>query len=305
MGKEREMQPQPELPTPLEVNFDNIPQELQHLAQWVVWRYAVIDQETKKPPFSPRTGKRASVAEKTTWGSFQEAQRAYEYGHFAGVGFMLTPGIVGMDIDHCIVDGQPTAEAAEIIGLLPTYREYSPSGEGIRLFIQDVTLPGAYRRSGNVEIYQDRRYLTVTGKPLAGSPKTLSHNKTELNTVYQNIFRSQLSTQKENTGGVYARASYQQLRTDEQVLKKAYDAKNGEMFRRYYEGDHSLFEGTSQSHADFVLCLRLLYWTNGDSIQTDRLFRKSGLMRDKWSSKRGNTTYGALTIANAKRIGKY
>lgn len=31
----------------------------------------------------------------------------------------------------------------------------------------------------------------------------------------------------------------------------------------------------------------------------DRLFRKSGLMRDKWDAYRGTDTYGALTISKA------
>jgi hypothetical protein len=42
---ERERPQQQELSTPLDVNFDGIPQELQQYHQWVVWKYLVIGEE--------------------------------------------------------------------------------------------------------------------------------------------------------------------------------------------------------------------------------------------------------------------
>jgi putative DNA primase/helicase len=94
-------------------------------------------------------------------------------------------------------------------------------------------------------------------------------------------------------------------RTDEEVLEKAYHAKNGQNFKRHFEGDYSLWEGAgarhkSHSNADFELVLLLLYWTNNDTAQVDRLFRQSGLMREKWDRKiKGNETYGERIIKDA------
>ena len=95
------------IPTPLEVNFDGIPEQLRSYSHFVVWNYATIDDELKKPPFDPKTGRRANVRRSETWGSFSDAQAAYATGQFAGVGIVLTSamGIVGTDIDHCIIDG--------------------------------------------------------------------------------------------------------------------------------------------------------------------------------------------------------
>src|SRR5262249_14486745 len=51
--------------------------------------------------------------------------------------------------------------------------------------------------------------------------------------------------------------------------------------------------------ADFRLCCRLAFWGNRNAEFINRTFRSSALMRDKWDSPRGETTYGAITIANA------
>ena len=44
--------------------------------------------------------------------------------------------------------------------------------------------------------------------------------------------------------------------------------------------------------------LRLAFYTK-DAAQIDRLFRQSGLMRDKWDELHGEQTYGETTIAKA------
>lgn len=50
----------------------------------------------------------------------------------------------------------------------------------------------------------------------------------------------------------------------------------------------ALYEGTwesrypSQSEADLALCSSLAWWTNNDVDRVDRMFRSSGLYRDKW-----------------------
>src|SRR6266702_6757066 len=125
-----------------------------------------------------------------------------------------------------------------------------------------------------------------------------------MDVIYQFIFTPQI---KENTGGVAKQPQRRSplYRTDEEVLEKAYYAKNGQNFKRHFEGDYSLWEGagsrhTSHSNADFELVLLLLYWTNKDTIQVDRLFRQSGLMREKWDRKiKGKETYGERIIKDA------
>ena len=58
-------------------------------------------------------------------------------------------------------------------------------------------------------------------------------------------------------------------------------------------------QGGDRSAADMALCSQLAFWCAGDAARMDRIFRRSGLMRDKWDSRRGGTTYGAQTIERA------
>jgi len=302
------------IPEPLPVHFANIPERLRPFDHWVVWQYAVIDSEVKKPPVDPKSGRRASVANPHTWGSFADAQQAYASGKFAGVGIVLMPdmGVVGIDIDHCVQEGKMNDDAARIVRAINSYTETSPSGEGLRIMLAGK-LPGQFRRTGNLELYEDMRYLTLTGHALAETPQDIQPRHRELYGLYQRIFHSDPQGQ-ENTGGVSGQrppGEYRLVRSDETVLQKALAAKNGDNFRRYYHGDTSLWEGkgakhASQSEADFTLVLMLLYWTNNDTSQVDRLFRQSGLMREKWTRPvKAGETYGERIIKDAMRKGKH
>jgi len=50
-----------------------------------------------------------------------------------------------------------------------------------------------------------------------------------------------------------------------------------------------------------ALCCLLAFWTGGDHQQIDRLFRQSGLLRDKWDEVHyaDGSTYGEKTIERA------
>jgi hypothetical protein len=76
-----------------------------------------------------------------------------------------------------------------------------------------------------------------------------------------------------------------------------FGAKGGVKWRSIFDGDHSAYP--SQSEADFALCRKLRFYTRRDAKQMDRLFRRSGLMREKWDEKRGGQTYGDRTVAEA------
>src|SRR5262249_2319411 len=82
---------------------------------------------------------------------------------------------------------------------------------------------------------------------------------------------------------------------DEEVLRRARNARNGESFRRLFDqGDMSEY-GDDHDFADFGLCHRLAYWTDSNVEQIKRLFPQSALMRDKWN----DPEYQQQTIAEA------
>lgn len=70
----------------------------------------------------------------------------------------------------------------------------------------------------------------------------------------------------------------------------------GNKFAKLIAGDYSP-DYNSQSEADLALCSFLSATNSSDTI--DRIFRKSGLMRQKWDDKHGKHTYGEMTIAKA------
>jgi putative DNA primase/helicase len=84
---------------------------------------------------------------------------------------------------------------------------------------------------------------------------------------------------------------------DQALVDKMLNAANSAKIRALWNGDWSAYP--TQSEGDLALCCHLAFWSGRDEIRMDRLFRRSGLMRDKWDSLRGDTTYGVETIALA------
>lgn len=81
--------------------------------------------------------------------------------------------------------------------------------------------------------------------------------------------------------------------SDEQLLGKARNAENGRDFEALWNGRTAGYP--SHSEADLALCNRLAFWTGGDRSRIDRLFRQSGLYRDKWE----RDDYRERTISKA------
>ena len=66
-----------------------------------------------------------------------------------------------------------------------------------------------------------------------------------------------------------------------------------------FDGDWEALNYPSQSEADLAFCNILAFWTGKDKEQMDRIFRMSGLYRDKWDRRQGGTTYGNATLDTA------
>jgi len=86
---------------------------------------------------------------------------------------------------------------------------------------------------------------------------------------------------------------------DSRLIDKILESQNGAKILSLLNGDHG--SHASQSEADQALCNHLAFWTGKDADQMDRIFRRSGLLRDKWDKKHygDGRTYGEATIQNA------
>ena len=153
----------------LQPRFENFPKELQRHDQWVVWK-------GKKILYDPtRLNSKANVNDPYSWGSFNQADAAYSEGGWLGVGFVLTGnGIAGVDLDKCVIDGEPNKDALQLMADLEApYIEYSPSGNGLRAFgfsTQSITGVRGQLDGLSVELYTKGRYLTVTGHVIKNEP---------------------------------------------------------------------------------------------------------------------------------------
>ncbi|AYN94448.1 hypothetical protein EAW52_10995 [Pseudomonas sp. LTJR-52] len=153
----------------------NIPEALRERANWICWSYVEKSPGAKpdKVPCHPDKMFALSWDKPSAWMSYEEAVAAYERNlKLSGIGLALTGGLVGIDIDHCLdkQTGQFEPWALEHIREFQTYTEVSPSGEGIRMFIEGSLPEGCRKKSGPREIYDSGRWLTVTGKAIDDSP---------------------------------------------------------------------------------------------------------------------------------------
>jgi primase-polymerase (primpol)-like protein len=283
--------------------------ELAQRCQWVPWQYETRSGRPTKVPYSPRTWERANVNDRSQWTGYEEARRFQLENAMAGVGFVFCGDdpFTGVDLDRCRdpETGQLESSAERIIRLLDSYAEVSPSGTGVKTWVR-ATFRGDRHRTGNIEMYDHSRYFTVTGQHLPGTPTTIEDRQTQLDDLYRGLFGSrepQSSTATRSDlpeptlGSLTAKALVMVELDDEEVLRKAMEAKNGHKFSDLWHGQwQSCGYYKSHSEADLALCAMLAYWTNGNERQMDRLFRRSGLMRPKWDEFRGRLTYGQRTV---------
>jgi len=284
-------------------NFTNIPQELKNQKRWVLWKKKILeDGKTTKMPINAKNGYGAKSNDSNTWVSFDEAVDLISYFNADGIGFMLGDGYVGIDIDHCIDNTELVKEFVESV---KTYGEYSQSGTGLH-FIFKGTLPNGSKRKGNIEMYDNARFFVMTGNKLN------DYDICEVSNEVAKLYYKYLCVEEtkpdiaigDYNGYVYERPRNESLipasLDDNEVLTKAMESRNGQLFSTLYDGK---WEGiyNSQSEADLSFCSLLAFWCGRDKTQMNRIFRQSGLYREKWDRKQGATTYGNSTLDKAIR----
>ena len=283
------------------VNFVNIPQELKNNASFCLWKLEKRRGKPTKVPYNPKNGQLAKTNDPSTFSDFGTAMKAYAMGGWDGIGYRVSEGIGAIDIDHCIrEDGSLNDVAASILAFLPdAYFEKSPSGTGLRGFFRlspdfayDKTVYYINNRQHGLEVYlpgTTNRFVTVTGDEFRAG--TVTRNDEAL----QNLLDTFMKRKMQVSNRTVEPCSYL---TDEQVIEHASRSESGDKFKALMDGRWE--EGyDSQSDADMALVSILSFWCGNVEEQIDRIFRKSGLYRDKWDRQTGDSTYGQITIRNA------
>lgn len=277
------------------MNVENIPTYLKEHASWCNFRYEERKGNMTKVPYNPATGYKAYVNKPEIFTDFETAVSALK--DYDGLGIRVDGIIIAIDLDHCIKDGKLTTQAADIVSHFKnTYIERSPSGTGLRiiLFVEDSynhDKNNYYIKKGDIEVYvagATNRFVTITGDVYLDN--RITKNMEELKWLLDKYMKRK--TPKNSSAELQEnRESYL---TDDGVLAKAMASKQGEKFRKLWNGDISDYPSNSEADLGFISILA--FYCNGNREQVDRLYRQSALARSKWDEVHGNKTYGDMTI---------
>lgn len=319
----------------LEQKYIQIPQEIKDIRRWICYNIEHNEKgEETKVPINALTGKYASTSDSLTWTSFKLAlSGCVKYG-CAGLGFILGTDektgetYFGVDLDNHadkVTGLKPFATADDFeefasifINALNSYTEYSHSLEGVHIICKGK-LPEGARKTKGVEMYDWRRFFTMTGKVINNVP--IADRTEEVKPLweqyvnvkkeeYVSTYTTPKNTQIEAVINANGSVSFQEVETievsnphnlsDYELIEKIRNSQQGSDFMSLYNGDMSAY-GNDHSAADMGMCKILAFWTGCNADQMDRIFRSSGLMRPKWERRWGDGTYGSHTIEEAIR----
>lgn len=267
----------------------NVPIELKELDNWVLWK----DVNGNKIPINAKTLKGAKSNDPNTWTTFNQAYTMLiNEPSYAGLGFMLSNNIICIDLDNKedeYTDKQMKDLLHEMLDAIPSYCEISVSGKGYHIFAKGK-LPEGYRRKNNIEMYDDRRFIAFTGN-IYGNYKHIAEAQDGIDKIHAKYLGSKVSEE------VVAEVVYN--KTDLSVDEILNKARNNARFQTLFAGDWGSLGFPSQSEADASFSGMLAIYTNNDIELMDKVFRASGLYREKYEQRRGQNTYGWQLLESA------
>lgn len=250
-------------------NYDNIPEELKRLNQWIVWK--LEDIGAKKPtkiPYNAITGRMASVNDPGTWTSFDRVvQVVSSNSGYSGIGFVFTDedDYSFVDLDYTNGDQAALDRQIKIFQELDSYSEISPGGNGLHVIVKGKILAG--RRRSYIEIYSSQRYATFTGNIYpSDKPKPIAERQNELTQLWEQMGEG-------TTAAILYNGENEEKLTDAEVIEQALNATNGDKFNLLHTGKwESLYQ--SQSEADLSY-IDIIAFYSKNRKQIHRIFKAS------------------------------
>lgn len=263
------------------------------LKQWVAWKR--VDRPSGLPskiPINPHTGIAADKTSPVHWGTLTQARNRVRRSNLDGVGFCLTlndPFIV-IDLDGAIVDGKPSILAAELMGIYNTYTEYSPSGNGLHIWLKSTErINRNMKKAAGIEIYSHDSFITFTARRYPSAP-----NRIATGSVSWLVERYAKPAPPQAT-----HRHSRELPIDDNVLwNKIFKHDITQRLRPLHDGDLTPVGG-DHSQAVITLLNTLAWYTRGDRARMRRMMEQTGLPKDKWTRKRGSADWLEWRIADA------
>jgi putative DNA primase/helicase len=133
--------------------------------------------EDGKTPLDSK-GRKASRTVADVWRSYEAASaQALEHGY--GVGWVIQPGYIVLDLDKAFDEEGEIKDQFKGLSRVGTYIERSVSGTGLHVFLRsDVRPEGQNEKAHNpdgsaIEVLAPGWYVRVTGDKLEGKPETI------------------------------------------------------------------------------------------------------------------------------------
>lgn len=235
------------------------------LKQWCLWRSEDIGAaKPSKIPYQIN-GYKASVTNPNHWSSFDEVVAKFSNANYSGIGFVFAVNdpFTFIDLDQTN-DPIILERQKKIYSVFNSYSELSPSGQGLHIIVKGNVPQG--RRRSCIEIYSSERYATFTGNVYNSEP--IKDCQSDLMSLWEQM--GDAPTQQ-----LIYKGEAQETIPDNEILRIAAEAVNGDKFQRLYVGDWGgLYP--SQSEADLSLINMFAFYTK-NKPQIMRLFRMSAL----------------------------
>jgi hypothetical protein len=254
--------------------------------QWVLWQYEYVDLRWTKVPYQVN-GHKASTTRARTWATFSAVWIAYQGGGWDGIGYVLTSadGLVGLDLDHCIVDGVLTPRARAIVDTFGVYAETSPSGTGIRLVCEGslAKLVGRKSSTWQEECYATGRFLSFTGHLVDDQERPITAQQAALEAWHHEVWPPKPPPSARVAPSPATRLD------DQEILAKVRAARNADKFAALF--DHAPSESDTRTSEDDLALADILAFYTQDPAQLRRLLEASARRRAKWDTRRGASTW--------------
>jgi hypothetical protein len=273
------------------------------LKQYIAWRTEPHPEGGKpiKVPVNYQTGDRCDAHDARNWTDYNTAAGMAPVIGATGVGFVITTAdpMVCIDLDNCLQpDGMCSPLANDVLARFPdAYVEVSHSGKGLHIWFQGQA-PVDHRTRGKeapgLEVYSCNRFIalgrwwkgdpnvectaaltaalghylpgtTAVGAEWTDEPVAEWNGPTDDDELIRKMLASKPSAAAVFGGGASVRDLWE---GNVDKLGDAYPSESGDAF--------------NHSAADMALMAHLAFWTGKDCARMDRLFRQSGLMREKW-----------------------
>lgn len=291
--------------------------------QFILWK--AVPSETKPGKFDKVplqvNGYGASTTNPLHWSSFEQAAAALvKVPGATGLAFVFSEHdpFFFLDIDNCLgADGNWSQTALQILSHFPGCAvEVSHSGQGLHVFGSSppgvLSAPGRKNAALGLEFYTRERFVALTGNVSEGG-----------SVLAQVDWRPLVEAWFHNPSSAEAGEWTDQPRDewrgpddDEELIRRMLSAKVGadaaftgrpsigdywsrnvEVLAKAWPHTHDEFD---QSSADSAFAALVAWWTGGNHERTERIMRKSAMVRDKWDRE----SYIRPTILRASAVVK-